>query len=285
MSHPDQAIRVLFVDDEAEFLESTSRALRRRGLDVTTAANGIEALHIVKHARFDVALLDVNMPGIDGHRLFHALNAEVPEMEIIMLTGHGDIGHAFELGKHGLFTYLAKPIDMDQLAGTIRDAYAQSAGRKVEAPPSVNEELPAQPIRVLLVDDELEFLESLRKVLSRRGMEVVTASDGARALNVLSQRHVDVVVTDVKMPGIDGVKLLSLVKKQHPEVEILLLTGHADVGSAVSGLKEGAFDYLLKPQDPEELTRLIRDACLKKREAEEARRQEEVQKIIEKNPC
>ena len=107
-------------------------------------------------------------------------------------------------------------------------------------------------MRVLIVDDEVEFLELMEKRLSRRGFEVVTASDGQKGLACLeaSLKEAEgfgVVVMDVRMPGMDGLETLRHMKERAPEVPVILLTGHAAVGVAMEGLELGAFDYMLKP--------------------------------------
>lgn len=104
-------------------------------------------------------------------------------------------------------------------------------------------------IKVLLVDDESGFTEALERRLSRRGFAVWTASDADEALAILEREGCDVMVSDVKMPGVDGLTLLSIVKKQFQDTEVLLLTGNADIKGAINAMSSGAFDFLLKPAD------------------------------------
>lgn len=105
------------------------------------------------------------------------------------------------------------------------------------------------PVSVLLVDDEQGFLEAMSKRLGKRGLKVRMASGGRQALAMLSREPADVVVLDQKMPEMDGLTTLSLIKEKHPGVRVIMLTGHATVDSAVSGIALGAFDYLVKPCD------------------------------------
>ena len=118
--------------------------------------------------------------------------------------------------------------------------------------------------RVLLVDDEEEFLETLVKRLKKRRLEVFSANSGKEALNILSGTSVDVVVLDVKMPDMDGIETLREIKKMAPSVEVLMLTGHANVEVAIQGMELGAFDYLMKPMDIDELLYKLQDAYKKK---------------------
>jgi two-component system, NtrC family, sensor kinase len=115
-------------------------------------------------------------------------------------------------------------------------------------------------ITVLLVDDEVEFRSILGKRLARRGLHAREAPGGEEALRLLDQETVDVVVLDVKMPGMDGIETLKRIKRRHPDIEVILLTGHAKPQDGVAGIKSGAFDYLSKPVEFEHLIRKITQA-------------------------
>ena len=106
---------------------------------------------------------------------------------------------------------------------------------------------------VLLVDDEERFLKTTKALLEKQECNVFTATDGWQGLDQLKQKRIDVVILDVKMPGIDGIEVLRRIKESHPLVEVIMLTGHSTMDSAINGLKLGAFDYLTKPCDLSEL--------------------------------
>jgi DNA-binding NtrC family response regulator len=115
-------------------------------------------------------------------------------------------------------------------------------------------------LKLLLVDDELEFLEPLSTRLGRRGIACTLATSGEDALRVLGESAFDCAVVDVKMPGIDGIELLRRMRRDHPRMSVVLLTGHASVELGVQGMELGAFDYLLKPVDLDELLDVVRRA-------------------------
>lgn len=117
---------------------------------------------------------------------------------------------------------------------------------------------------VLLVDDELEFIETLGKRLTRRGLTVHLAGSGQQALDIVAATSLDVVVLDVKMPGMDGIEALRQIKALKPDLEVIMLTAHANVEVAMRGMELGAFDYLMKPVELDDLLYKIQDANKKK---------------------
>ncbi|MEW6674343.1 MAG: response regulator [Thermodesulfobacteriota bacterium] len=123
--------------------------------------------------------------------------------------------------------------------------------------------------KLLLVDDETAFIEILTQRLRRRGFDVSCIDSGQGALNCMEeQSDLDVVILDLKMPGLNGIETIQRIKHKWPLIEVILLTGHATVGSAVDALKHGAYDYLMKPYELEELTVKIRAAAHRKRHHE-----------------
>jgi len=118
---------------------------------------------------------------------------------------------------------------------------------------------------VLLVDDEVDFRELLEKRLRMRHLALLTAGSGEEALAIVAGQPVDVVVLDVRMPGMGGTAALREIKRLKPEVEVIMLTGQASVEVALEGMELGAFDYLLKPVSIDELLFKLQDAAEKKR--------------------
>jgi DNA-binding NtrC family response regulator len=115
-------------------------------------------------------------------------------------------------------------------------------------------------VRILVVDDEEDFLETLVNRLNRRGMSAQGALSGREALKMMEEKEFDVVVLDVRMPGMDGLEVLREVKNRWPFVEVILLTGHGSVESGIEGMRLGAFDYVMKPADLEVLIEKIQQA-------------------------
>ena len=117
-----------------------------------------------------------------------------------------------------------------------------------------------QGIRMLLVDDEDDFRITLAKRLKLRKIDVTDASSGSEAIELTRQKPFDVAVIDVKMPGIDGIETLKQIKQLQPSMEIIMLTGHASIESGMEAMKLGAYNYVMKPCDIDELLIKTEDA-------------------------
>ena len=135
-------------------------------------------------------------------------------------------------------------------------------------------------IRVLLVDDEEEFVETLAQRLEVREFDVITALNGAEALEQLEREDADLVILDLQMPGEDGISVLRKIKELKPLVEVIMLSGHATVETAIEGMKLGAFDFLIKPTETEELVEKINRAFGRKSDQDERIREAEVDQIV-----
>ena len=136
--------------------------------------------------------------------------------------------------------------------------------------------------RVMVVDDEVEFVDVLAERLETRDFAVYKAYSGDEALKELEKHKVDVVILDVVMPGKSGLETLHEIKHKQPLVEVIMLTGHATVETAIEGMKLGAYDYLMKPTETPDLVQKINGAVARKREHEERIRKAEIDGIIKR---
>ena len=134
--------------------------------------------------------------------------------------------------------------------------------------------------KVLLVDDEEQFLDALSQRLEARGLKVDAVTSGEDALNQVEDRNFDAIIVDLAMPGIDGIETLKRIKAKRPDLEIIILTGHATVKSGIEAMKLGADDFLEKPVDLNELMEKIGEAKNKRMLVVEKGRQEELKKIL-----
>jgi DNA-binding response OmpR family regulator len=122
----------------------------------------------------------------------------------------------------------------------------------------------SNPMKVLLVDDEEEFVSTLAERLEIRGFVTEVATSGDTALSAVQDKNFDIVVLDLMMPGLGGIEVMEKIKSMHPDMPVILLTGHGSAKEGMEGLEMGAFDYLMKPLDIDELILKIGEASPKK---------------------
>lgn len=127
------------------------------------------------------------------------------------------------------------------------------------------------PMRVLVIDDEMDIRDGCERILTRMGLEVDKAEGGEQGLELLSRRAVNVVLLDLKMPGIGGIKLLPRIREQYPEVMVIVITGFATLETAVEAMKRGAYDFIPKPFQPDQLRITVKRALERIRLAREAK--------------
>ncbi len=155
-----EKIRLLFVDDEEEFVNYMTKRLRRHEFEIHAYTNPVEALEKTEGQRYDVGLLDLKMPEMDGEELLGRLKQRDPTMEIIILTGHGSIESAFRSAKVGVYEYLLKPCEFDDLVSSINRAYAKRIKALGEAKAKQVDELMKQAGGM----QPLALLQRLKKI-------------------------------------------------------------------------------------------------------------------------
>ena len=126
----EKLIKVLLVDDEVKLLESVSQRLSLRDFEVTTAPDGKKAIKAAKGDKFDVAIVDLRMPGMDGKEVLKTLKKRHKWLEVIILTGYGSVDSAAECTRLGAFGYLEKPCDFDKLIDVLKQAYTERLKKK-----------------------------------------------------------------------------------------------------------------------------------------------------------
>lgn len=289
-------IRLLLVDDEEDYVRAMAARLEMRDVASRIATSGEEALQLVEDEPPDVMVLDLRMPGVDGMKVLERVKAEHPHVQVVILTGHGSGEQEREARRLGAFDYLEKPADTGQLVKTIRSAWKKGltllkdsadgfsrtmtaaalaeAGLPDEAlvesqkpePPGleVAERGSAQGaeagLKVLFVDDEEDFVRAMAERMSLRDLGGEIALSGDEALEMLKHDVPDVMVLDLRMPGLDGLEVLRRVKEAYPRVEVIIMTGHGSDRDEDAARRLGAFEYLCKPVEFQRLLDTIRRA-------------------------
>jgi DNA-binding NtrC family response regulator len=261
------ASHVLVVDDDPALLQALPEALRLRmaGVTVDTADSGAAALDRIVAREYDAIVIDVKMPGMDGLALLAEIRARRPDTPVLMITGHGEHALAIQALRGGAYDFIQKPIDRDHfVAALARAIRAHALNRRVKdrqlALKRCTSELEqiveklgrgSEQARVLIVDDDPALLQALPQALRLRMAEVTveTADSAAAALDRIAAGDYDAIVTDIKMPGMDGLALLAEIRGRQPDTPILIITGHGEYDLSVRALRAGAYDFIQKPID------------------------------------
>src|SRR5256712_1262765 len=298
--------RVLIVDDDAALLQALPEALRLRMREVTvdTADSAAAALDRIAARDYDAIVTDIKMPGMDGLTLLAEIRGRGPDTPILMITGHGEDALAIQALRGGAYDFIPKPIDRDHIVASLHRAIrARALDRRAKDRQSALEhcageleqiaaKLGRDQARVLIVDDDPALLQALPQALRLRmgGVTVETADSAAAALDRIAALDYDAIVTDIKMPGMDGFALLAQIQARQPDTPILMITGHGEHDLAVQALRRGAYDFMPKPIDRDDfvaaLYRAIRahasNRRVKDRQLALERCTSELESIVEK---
>ncbi len=286
-------IRVLLVDDEEDYVKALAERMDMRDLQSKIALSGEEALNLLDEDPPDVIVLDLRMPGMGGMEVLERVRREHPHIQVIILTGHGGEKEEREARRLGAFEYMQKPADTGTLIRNIQGAWRRgiqvakellAEGRdefdrsmtaaalaeggmpeaaagmmEVRQAPSPTKKA-AGTLKVLLVDDEEDYVRTMAERMEMRDVGSDVALSGEDALSFLEGDLPDVMVLDLKMPGMGGMEVLEHVRKHYPSIQVIILTGHGSDNEKVEARRLGAFDYLQKPVDIGELMEIVRRA-------------------------
>jgi two-component system, NtrC family, response regulator HydG len=233
-----EPMRVFIVDDDRDLAESLSIALEGSGCEVELAYSGEEAIKIFREKDFDIAFIDVKLPGKNGVESFLEIKKIKPGVKVIMMTGYSVeqlLEQALNNGAKGI---LHKPIDMNKLLEMLREV-----GEK----------------GVLVVDDDPDFVTSTREFLSSCGYRVFVASNGEEAIRRLHENSIDVLILDLRMPILNGLETCIQLKKEGISVPTIIVTAFAEEEKSVIDKLSlmPICGILKKPFDPKELITAI----------------------------
>lgn len=349
-----QTTRILVVDDEAAAGGSMEKVLSKKGFSVDVALTADEGLKMMEKELFELVLLDIMMPQVNGMELLGIMKERWPNLKVVMVTGYPSIETAVEATRLGAVDYISKPFTPHELREKVGQALEQGAegqvipirpagvegevspsfcplgqqeceiyakkGRScktkdgicpkikkaqrkakgrprslaeeigksaidIDLPfdykevarfssrayvnaldgsemPMVNwgdtpEQAPAALTAVLVIDDEVVVGNSVRKILKPRGYHVDHAETPDAAMAILADRPVDMILLDMKIPGVKGFDLLETIREEYPTIPVVMITGYATVETAVESIKRGATDYVPKPFTPDEIDQAV----------------------------
>jgi len=231
---------VLVVDDNEDLLVTFSMILKRCGFHVETAENGASAVDKFKEHHFDVTLMDIVMPEMNGVEAFQRIREMQPGATVILMTAYSEeelVQMARDEGAHHI---VYKPIRIDQLIELIKEAAA------------------SQPI--LIVDDDADICQTLTKALELEGYQVLAAGSGEEAVLIAQESDCQIAFIDVKLPNIDGLETFLRLKEINPGILTIMMTGFRnEVKDALDKARAAsAITCLYKPFDPSQAADLVR---------------------------
>ena len=241
---------VLIVDDDPTVRQELENELKRSYFAPVCLAEGKDALIALETRKIDIALIDVKLPDINGIDLLEKIKAKSPNCEVIVITGYGGQEIAISALRKGAIDYIEKPINISELQASL--------GRAQEKLLTENEL--SYKNAVLVTDDEEEVVSRLTRFMEKEGFLAFGATTAAKSLEIITQNKVDVLITDIRMEGMDGFELLEKAKKLHPDIEGIVVTGDRSGALAIKALRVGALDYINKPVDMDELLFSVKKA-------------------------
>ena len=235
---------ILIVDDNVSLCRTLSLVLGRQGYAVNTAKDGLEALARVKESPFDMILMDIKMPLMDGVETYRRIKKIRPKAVVMMMTAYAVedlVQQALEEGAYGI---VYKPLDIAKVVDVIEEARETEKGALV-----------------LVVDDDPGTCITLRNMLIKRGYGVGIAHTGEEAIAMAQERTYDIVFIDVKLPTINGLETYLAIKEINPEAVAIVMTAYRqEVADLVEeALKNHAYTCLYKPLDMSEVLRLVNE--------------------------
>ena len=232
-------IKVMMVDDEARFRDTTSRLLKKRGFETTIAASGEEALRLIKEAPQDVVVLDVKMEGMDGHTALSEIKRISPDIQVIMLTGHGSAESALSSRERAAFDYLTKPCDIDLLAMKINEAHAAKT-RGADRVEKKARDIMLSITDYTTVSVDTTVREAIKKLLDSFKSQVATS-------RVMETGHRSLLIFDQNRDFVGVLSIMDLIKRVRPAY---LSASRPDMSESIrlSSLYWGGWDGLFSIQ-------------------------------------
>ena len=226
-----EKVSVLVVDDDVDLADSLEEVLSSRGHSVAVAYDGESAVRLFKESHFDIAFVDVQLPGINGTESLMAFRELKPECKVMMMTGFSVQTLLDQAMTNGALGVLEKPVDIRRLLKVAEDARPEGI--------------------ILLADDDPDFSDSVARTLEDAGFRVLMASDGQQAITLGMEHDLDLMILDLKMPVVDGVEAFKVINARHPQLPTLIVTGYPEEKTdQLRRFETLKLDCMIKPFDP-----------------------------------
>jgi len=246
--------KVLIIEDDESAKNMLARVIKKEGFNVLTAENGRVGMEVFEKEKPQIIVSDLKMPEMSGMEVLKEIKKISPRTQFILMTAFGEVDTAIEALREGALDYIKKPIDLDVVILALG-----RAKEKIESEGKLYAFFP----QILLVEDDQTARERLCAILQKEEWKVISAADGQEALKIFGQNKIDIVLTDIKMPYLDGLQALHEMRKLNNDFEAIIMTGYGDESSAIKAMHDGAMNFLKKPLDLDNLAVLIEKAIEK----------------------
>lgn len=243
MNHQPHTRRILIVDDDVYLAQSLALVFKHKGYAVSIAADGPAAIEHVKTTPFDLALIDLKMPGMNGVETYQHLKRFCPNLAALLMTGLAEEEQMQDALQAGVLHVLVKPIDIDHVLTLIPTALARH-------------QRPA-----LIVDDYPESCLHITRTLERKGYQVTCVESGEQAIEAVQQHHYQIVFIDLKLPTIDGLQTYLAMRALDPDITAIMITGYREEMKAQvqAALANNAYACLYKPFHTQQILNLLEE--------------------------
>lgn len=243
--------KILIVDDDMENTETLSDILTALGHHVEIANDGFRAIQKVKVEPFDVVLMDIKMPGINGVETYKEIKRIQPKAAVMMMTAYSVedlVDEALKEGAHGVWH---KPVEITKIIELIEHFQEKGA-------------------LILIVDDDLSTCETLTDILKEKGYSIAQVGSGKLAKKVVKERNFDMVFIDVKMPVMNGLETYLELRKIRPNIKVVMMTAYRqEMQNLVEqAIRHNAYTCIYKPFDTQKLLKIIEGILAAKTKAE-----------------
>jgi DNA-binding NtrC family response regulator len=232
--------KILAVDDNKEFCQNVADIMELKGYEVTMANDGTQAIELVKKNKYNLVIMDIKMPGMNGVDVFREIKKISPSTVIILMTAYALEDLKKEALREGVFASLRKPLNFDELFVIVEDAISQKT-------------------MILVADDDENLCANLKDILDGKGYKICTAYDGSTALETTGKYNFNIMLLDIKLPPLNGLETFVSIREIRPNLTAIVITGYfKELNKLVEqALEKGAYTCLEKPVNIDELISLI----------------------------
>lgn len=242
--------KILVVDDDEVIRNLLIDTLSSLGYQTWGAANGEEALAALNQKKVDIVITDIKMPKVDGVRLLKKIKEAQPDLPVLIITAYSFAYSQDQALKSGADGFLAKPFRIGKMEELIKSALSNKK-TSTSLPPELSK-------KILIVDDDEVLVSMLQETLNAMGYSAQGSSDGDQALKKIESEEFDLVITDIRMPKMDGISFLKALKEKKPKMPVIMITGFSLAYSQQRAIQEGADGYLVKPFKIEKIEELVK---------------------------